>query len=361
MPKSFVNITSRTYALGAIHDARKGNMAAPCVRVLLVARFTQRFQCRFTSGAIVDGGKLYEMSENHAMAYGVYFLNCPVPDDEIVGDTVEVKSIRTPWSRVPVIYNISKLVEAERYIYELTICLPFLFGRRYSGATLVEFVELNQLLGVQHFVVYLDDSDIDNSLRKAIDYYEQLKVVEVSRLRLPVDFKKIWHHGQLVAITDCLYRGMGVSRFVAFHDLDEFLIPQVSRSSTLNAPLLTLLHRLFEENVASIRVPTQYMALKDKGDLITLRNTLARRYVDPTLTKCVVRPEMIFEQGIHHTSRVIQDHYVSPLVSNDILRLYHYKVSDGSKTDDTILENYGKLLRQRFEDVVERIGLYRSP
>ncbi|VDO62642.1 unnamed protein product [Heligmosomoides polygyrus] len=324
MPKSFVNITSRTYALGAIHDARKGNMAAPCVRVLLVARFTQRFQCRFTSGAIVDGGKLYEMSENHAMAYGVYFLNCPVPDDEIVGDTVEVRCSFI--ARVPVIYNISKLVEAERYIYELTICLPFLFGRRYSGATLVEVF---LMFRISLFVYLLHP-------RCCFIFSQHMAlhtIRKLSRLRLPVDFKKIWHHGQLVAITDCLYRGMGVSRFVAFHDLDEFLIPQVSRSSTLNA--------LFEENVASI--PPSYVQISAKQ------------------TDCVVRPEMIFEQGIHHTSRVIQDHYVSPLVSNDILRLYHYKVSDGSKTDDTILENYGKLLRQRFEDVVERIGLYRSP
>ncbi|KAK5982592.1 Glycosyltransferase family 92 protein [Trichostrongylus colubriformis] len=89
---------------------------------------------------------------------------------------------------------------------------------------------------------------------------------------------------------------MGVSRFVAFQDLDEFLVPQNENSSSDPAPLLTAIKRLFVENIASIRVPAQYMSIKDFGEMRTLRNTLRSRYLDVQLTKCIVRPEMIFEQ-----------------------------------------------------------------
>ncbi|EPB78624.1 hypothetical protein ANCCEY_02262 [Ancylostoma ceylanicum] len=157
--------------------------------------------------------------------------------------------------------------------------------------------------------------------------------------------------------TDCLYRSMGVSRFVAFHDLDEFLIPQKPELLPQTAPLLALLNTVLVNNVASIRVPTQYMSLQDTGELITLKNTLQRSYTDKTLTKCVVRPEMIFEQGIHHTSRVIQDNYKAIAGDEDTLRLYHFKTRGGSKTDTRIVRDYGDRLTQRYREVVAQIGL----
>ncbi|PIO57989.1 hypothetical protein TELCIR_20587, partial [Teladorsagia circumcincta] len=94
----------------------------------------------------------------------------------------------------------------------------------------------------------------------------------------------------------CLYRNMGVSRFVAFQDLDEFLIPQNPNSSSEVAPLLATLKTLFVKNVASIRVAARYMKITNLGELRTLRNTIRSRRLDTQLTKCVVRPEMIFEQ-----------------------------------------------------------------
>ncbi|KAK6050388.1 hypothetical protein COOONC_12107 [Cooperia oncophora] len=239
-PESFVKLNSSVFALGATYDARVGNMGQQYVRVLLVARPHRTFKCRFASGTIVDGGKLYEMSENHAMKYGVYFLNCPIPPNERVSDRIEVKVMgnAAPWRPVPVLYYIPPETAIKDYKYELTICLPFLFGKRYSGKAVVEFMELNQILGVDHFVVYLNKKDIPDSLLNVVDFYERLGLLEVSRLEIPVNPKHIWYRGQLVTITDCLYRNMGVSRFVAFQDLDEFLIPQTPNASIHSAPLL---------------------------------------------------------------------------------------------------------------------------
>ncbi|RCN52001.1 hypothetical protein ANCCAN_01788 [Ancylostoma caninum] len=354
---SFVTINKSSYALHATRDERSGNMGAHRVRVLVVARAAADYKCRFPGGTVVDADKSYEMSENHAMPFGVYFVNCETPTNETVGGSLEFTQQKSPWVTLPVRYEIPDEKTINDWKYQLTICLPFVFGDRYSGKSLVEFMELNRILGVEHVIIYLDESDVPANLSKVISFYENMNVLEVVRLHIPVSSKQIWYHGQLVAVTDCLYRSMGVSRFVAFHDLDEFLIPQKPELLPQTAPLLALLNSVLVKDIASIRVPTQYMSLQDNGELMTLKNTLQRSYTDKTLTKCVVRPEMIFEQGIHHTSRVIQDHYKAIPGEEDTLRLYHFKTRGGSRTDTRIVRDYGDRLTQRYREIIAQIGL----
>ncbi|XGW03293.1 hypothetical protein V3C99_014912 [Haemonchus contortus] len=329
------------------------------IRVLLVARPHRNLMCRFPNGTVIDGGKLYEMSENHAMMYGVYFLNCPLPPNERLADRIEVKiATKTAlWRSVPIIYDIPHESAIKEYKYELTICLPFLFGHKYTAEHFIEFMELNRLLGVDHFVVYVNGSSVPESVREVAEFYEQLGLLVISRLKMPVRSKYIWYHGQLVSITDCLYRNMGVSRFVVFQDLDEFLIPQKPNSSVEAAPLLATLNAIFVKDVAAIRVPAQYMRITEPGGLKTLRNTIRRHTLEFKLTKCVVRPEMVFEQGIHHTSRVIQDHYEVLDIGKSSLLLYHFKNMGGFEIDDTIPMNYGDRLRQRYDEVLKKIHL----
>ncbi|EPB78347.1 hypothetical protein ANCCEY_02577 [Ancylostoma ceylanicum] len=135
------------------------------------------------------------MSENHAMPFGVYFVNCETPANE----TFTQK--KSPWVTLPVRYDIPDEKTVKDWKHQLTICLPFVFGDRYSGKSLVEFMELNRILGVEHVIIYLDESDIPANLSSVISFYENMNVLEVVRLRIPVASKQIWYHGQLVAVT----------------------------------------------------------------------------------------------------------------------------------------------------------------
>ncbi|KHJ85294.1 hypothetical protein OESDEN_14983 [Oesophagostomum dentatum] len=297
------------------------------------------------------------MSENHAMPYGVYFVSFQIPENETVADSIEFTQQKSPWMRIPVMYNLPSETDIKEHTHQLTICLPFLFGDRYSGKSLVEFMELNRILGVHHVVVYLNDTSMSDNLLKVIDFYEANNFLEVIRLAIPLAPEQIWYHGQLVAITDCLYRQVGTSRFVAFHDLDEFLIPQQPELLPQNSTLVALLNELLTKDVASIRVPTQYMDFQSRDGLMTLKNIGRRTYLDKDLTKCVLRPEMVFEQGIHHTSRVIQNHYKAIHGDERILRLYHYKTKGGSEKDNRIVRDYGDRLTQRYMEVIAKIGL----
>ncbi|KAK5980911.1 hypothetical protein GCK32_022211 [Trichostrongylus colubriformis] len=61
-------------------------------------------------------------------------------------------------------------------------------------------------------------------------------------------------------------------------------------------------------------------------------------------------------QGIHHTSRAIQDHYEMPEIDGTSLVLYHFKSIDGNNTDDKIPRDYGERLRSRYKKVLREIG-----
>ncbi|CAJ0592046.1 unnamed protein product [Cylicocyclus nassatus] len=358
-PLNFTEVNEHVYALYAISDGRNGNMGSNRVRVLVVAWKNTKsdYKCRFPGGTIVDAEKPYEMAENHAMPFGTYFINCKIPKNETVGSFVKFTQGNSTWVDAPVIYNIPKKYKIKNYEHKLTICLPYFFGDLYTTELLVEFMELNRILGVDHVVVYINETEAFTHLSEAIAFYKKSNFLEVIHLPIPLRDDQIWYHGQLVAVTDCLYRNMGVSRFVAFQDLDEFLIPQKPELLPRTAPLLMLMETLLVDDIASIRVPTQYMHWKSFGELMTLRNTMRQSSIDSGLTKCVLRPEMIFEQGIHHTSRVIQDHYNATNGDENVIRLYHFKMKGGSQEDMRIVRDYGDRLTQKYREVMAKLSL----
>uniref|UniRef100_A0A915AP40 Glycosyltransferase family 92 protein n=1 Tax=Parascaris univalens TaxID=6257 RepID=A0A915AP40_PARUN len=96
------------------------------------------------------------------------------------------------------------LQKALDYYTEESICLPFLYGSMYEGKHLAEFAELNKLLGAQRITLYTLKNSLAKSLQKALDYYTEERLIEVIEYDLPV--KDIWYHGQLITVTDCLYR-----------------------------------------------------------------------------------------------------------------------------------------------------------
>uniref|UniRef100_A0A915A3P2 Glycosyltransferase family 92 protein n=1 Tax=Parascaris univalens TaxID=6257 RepID=A0A915A3P2_PARUN len=87
----------------------------------------------------------------------------------------------------------------------------------------------------------------------------------------------------------CIFRSIGVTRFLSFHDLDEFVMP------TSMHGLTALFFAICKGDIASYRIPARYFQLEE--DLaVTLNNKKSVKRLDPLYTKCVVRPEMIFKQ-----------------------------------------------------------------
>lgn len=90
-----------------------------------------------------------------------------------------------------------------------------------------EWVEYHRLLGVDHFWLY-DDASTDN-WQSELSSYINSGLVEV--FYWPAG-KPDWTGGQVAAFHDGLKRSIGVARWVALLDLDEFILPMQDKSIT---------------------------------------------------------------------------------------------------------------------------------
>src|SRR3569832_1687205 len=106
-------------------------------------------------------------------------------------------------------------------------------------------------------------------------------------------------------ISDCHMRQISISRYVSFQDLDEFIVPQDNRM-TIIWHMLNAIDRN-NSNFAGLCVGAQYFTSKTMEPLVSVKTWEDGGRTDFILGKCIIRPERVFEQGIHHVSRVVQD------------------------------------------------------
>uniref|UniRef100_A0A9J2PEH9 Glycosyltransferase family 92 protein n=1 Tax=Ascaris lumbricoides TaxID=6252 RepID=A0A9J2PEH9_ASCLU len=153
-------------------------------------------------------------------------------------------------------------------------------------------------------------------------------------------------------------RHVGFAKYVAFHDLDEMIIPE----NQLQLP--EMCSRVFKDNVATMRIPSRsvYQSAKfgySKAGMIMSQSLQMRR------TKCIVRPEFVFKQGIHHTSRVIQDHFiiVPPEQCKQHAVVYHFRANRSNRAiaaKDILEKRYSKQLKTAIQEVLKANSLTSS-
>jgi len=109
------------------------------------------------------------------------------------------------------------------YLVQFTVCLMPLHFKYSRGYELVEWIELNRILGAERFTVYVQSTA--ESDEKILTYYKNHGLVEIIHWPLPVSNDEVHYFGQVVALQDCLYRNKATSEYVVNIDLDEFVIP----------------------------------------------------------------------------------------------------------------------------------------
>lgn len=63
--------------------------------------------------------------------------------------------------------------KGKEYSHIAAICSPLVFGMKYTKEKLIEFVEMNKLLGVQKISLYIDYPSVRRELIDAIKFYER--------------------------------------------------------------------------------------------------------------------------------------------------------------------------------------------
>lgn len=103
--------------------------------------------------------------------------------------------------------------------YELGIVTMF----RNEANYLKEWIEYHHMLGVDHFLLYNDRSG--DHWAEVLEPYINSNLVEVIEWPVPPDMP-VFPHWQTAAYQDGLRRSQGNTKWLAFIDVDEFILPK---------------------------------------------------------------------------------------------------------------------------------------
>jgi len=236
------------------------------------------------------------------------------------------------------------------------ICIPPLHGE-ISVDRLIEFLELSQILGASLFTFYNFAASYE--VVEVLNYYEDKGLARIYSWNLPSYIGKydIHYFGQTLSIMDCLFRSMSQLDFVAFNDLDEYIVPLEQDN------MIALLEKIYQdEHCGHCFQSVIFDPVREDfqiSPLMTQRVFHRTTDATPFWTKCVVNPRRIFEQGVHHVSKPIEDYYIVNEVDWRTARVFHYRKCDDSHAlmapecsgveEDKTMQKYGERLKRNFE------------
>lgn len=310
--------------------------------------------------------------EGHGTRYTATVFECPV---ETL--TPRYVSIVSDFGKPTNLVKLQSRPKAERYMRKFTVCLTpihFDYSRAYE---LIEWVELNRILGAEKFIVY--NYSIASNVEQVLDYYVRQDAVEVVQWRLPMAVDtypnsgvapEIHYFAQSVALHDCLFRNKGESEYVVNIDLDEFIVPKDSGIKTWSELIQTV--RVDSAKVYVFRSSffrkdwEQYyssgeqsvVAQAKKYGISTLQyfNREKRVFVKGSRSKYIAKTDAVNTLMIHFVPMIPLKYDVT--VSEDLAILHHYRSlheGDGQLADSvkdlTILQQYGKELVENVKRV----------
>ena len=250
------------------------------------------------------------------------------------------------------------------YSVQFTVCLMplnFNYSRSYE---LVEWIELNRILGAERFTIYVHSS-ADN-VERILSYYKEHGLVEVIRWPLPVSNDEVHYFGQVVALQDCLYRNKATSEYVVNLDLDEFVIPHRNDFyswkdivANRSIPALSFIFKntfFRKEWLKNYNFTGKEIALQFK--LITLL-----LYEHETTDFPYGQRSKFFAKTSQADSLMIHDVKgtgVPVYVPSDIALLHHYRnwldYTDMPKVkDETLIQKYGETLLRNVKNTWKQL------
>src|SRR6218665_2385300 len=112
---------------------------------------------------------------------------------------------------------------ARNKVSNFTICIPPLFGDYMTTGELIEFIEMNRLLGADKFILYL--ASPKKELISCLLSYARVGLVELNNWTIPFKQEDINYNGQILTQNECLFRSMYRTKYLINQDFDEFIIP----------------------------------------------------------------------------------------------------------------------------------------
>ncbi|GFR96936.1 UDP-galactose:beta-D-galactoside beta-1,4-galactosyltransferase [Elysia marginata] len=253
-------------------------------------------------------------------------------------------------------------------IVEFTVCIPPMFNY-HNAAQLVEKLEMVRLLGAGRVVLY--NNSIAPNVHSVLQFYTQqwaagnetMEVVVRSWKLPPI---KVHYYGQIAAIDDCLYRYGWLSRYMAFDDLDEIMVPlRHDNWSMLIAERETLYpgHGAFmfrasvmnKDHSSSVK-RFQADAFRYGSSVLTFTQRDNFVYESHDKGKLIVNPRKVETMEVHH---VYEGSEPTDIIPVDQGILYHYRwpllPCHSEVRDIRVASKFGKRLLARLKSVWSRL------
>ena len=157
--------------------------------------------------------KISLMNEHHNLSYSACFISCNL-DNKVTNENNDIPQLvsifpKSKFSRANLL-PINDLKEYGSEETDIGVCVKPIFSKYNHTLDLVEFIELNKILGVSRFTFY--NQSMSNEVSCLLDYYSEQKDVRVivRSWKLKDQLPQIQIHDEagMAALNDCLYRNM---------------------------------------------------------------------------------------------------------------------------------------------------------
>ena len=256
--------------------------------------------------------------------------------------TSDITAVSLGRDKCGVLYNLLELTPKTSFSMEanFTVCLGPLFDYKDENA-LTEFIEMHRILGVEKFAIY--NQSIKANILPVLQLYSKLELIDLLPWTLPIDVADIYYHAQVMMMNDCLYRYMFKSKYIAFVDSDEMIIPREDYTWT---GLVTRLEReqkrrkintcgfLFQCMIFNTVLPDEEEAEGagfkkfnfDAFKVTSLVKTKREQYIrrPPRRSKVIVNPRRVEFMFTHYVFSAISDS-TQYYVPHQVAALHHYR------------------------------------
>lgn len=248
------------------------------------------------------------------------------------------------------------------YVYELTICAIFHDEAPYMQ----EWIEFHKIVGVQHFILYNNNST-DDYLNVLTPYIEEgiVELIEWPSFQKDKDWNNFCFNIQPNAYTDAINKTKNISKWLALIDTDEFIVP------VLDKTILECLENRYS-SVSGLGINWQYYGTSDVdcikkdfpliGQLIYKMETkndwnrFCKIIVQPLHVLKCINPHLC----LYHPGYEAVDTHFRPCnahtktVEVDILRINHYWTRDKWFLYNIKIPRYEKWGSYDTSDILER-------
>ena len=328
--------------------------------------------------------------------YEPYFLSCKVPRrfEHLVPESVSLVENRCDAAAT----NVRVINNRSNGRKDFAVCVKSLVIENASQALkLIEWIEIiHQLSGNNKIFMY--DLQVHPTMKKIIDFYKEVGVVDVTPYTLPRYFNekefsiekylrkdvKSKRYNEIIQYNDCFYKNMYRYNYIALLDLNELIVPhgklnlwwemvskleEITKSRVRDAFVFRNVFFFDEHNKKKSPKPIS----KDVPKYLYFFNHLyrARNYTQPMFyVKSFFNPDTVL---VAHNNWPLVCLRIGDCVNYPVLlkygQLQHYKqlflterkkydkyLKSGSVPDDRIMK-YKKPVINRIKYVVKKLGI----